>query len=274
MEIVESHVHIWTTDPSVRAHPDPNVRPRTNAPPDELFKAQREVGNVTYTVLIQPRCYLWDNTYLAQTAEVYQDRLVVVGRVNPFDPEAANQLRELMQWPGYRGIRLAPIEDPATVWLDHHSQNDLWEAAAETNATIGLLIKWFQLPQAEEIASRHPTVTVVIDHLGLPDYDDPMSLENLISLVELPNVYVKLSGYPHNTGSPYPYTRARTFIDRTLTAFGSSRIMWGSDWPVCLPYATYGQAFTSAWNLEALTIADRHWIFRKTALEAWRIPGS
>ena len=48
--------------------------------------------------------------------------------------------------------------------------------------------------------------------------------------------------------------------------------MWGSDWPVCLAHATYGQAFRSAWELPWLTDGDRDWIFSRTARAAWRIP--
>ena len=273
MDLVESHVHIWTLrDPQFARHPESDFTPELEAAPADLFAAQDEIGGVAWTVLIQPRYYLWDNTYLAEAAAAHPDRFVVAGRVNPMQPEAPEQLRELMQWPGYRGIRLAATEDPATRWLDDCSQDPLWEVAAETRATIGLLIHWHQLPQAAAMAARHPGVTVVIDHLGFPDYADPGSLENLLALARLPNVYVKLSGYPHNTGDVYPYLRARPFITRMLGAFGASRVMWGSDWPVCLAHATYGQAFTSAWELPVLSDSDRSWIFSRTARTAWRIP--
>ncbi len=273
MDLVESHVHIWTLrGPRFGKHPDSDFMPDREAAPADLFAAQDEAGGVAWTVLIQPRYYLWDNAYLAQAAEAHPDRFVVGGRVDPMHAEASRQLRELMQRPGYRGIRLAATEDPATRWLDDSLQDPLWEAAAETRATIGLLIRWRQLPQAAAMAARHPDVTVVIDHLGFPDYDDPGSLQNLLDLAGLPNVYVKLSGYPHNTGDAYPYLRARPFIERVLGAFGASRVMWGSDWPVCLAHATYGQAFRSAWELPGLTDDDRDGIFNRTARAAWRIP--
>ena len=273
MDIVESHVHLWTiSDPSFRGHPDTNMQPAADATADDLFAAQREAGYVAWTVLIQPRFYLWDNSYLARAAEAHPDRLVVAGRVDPFRSDAPDCLRELMQRPGYRGIRLAATEDPETRWLDHHTQDPLWEAAAESSATMGLLIHWYQLPQAEEMASRHPGVTIVIDHLGFPDYADPKSLENLLALADQPNVYVKLSGYPHNSGDAYPYVRTHPFIERALGAFGASRVMWGSDWPVCLSNATYRETFRSAWELDALTDSGREWIFGRTARTAWRIP--
>ena len=60
------------------------------------------------------------------------------------------------------------------------------------------------------MAARHPEVTVVIDHLGSPDYRDPDSLTNLLALSERPNVFVKLSGYPSGTRAAYPYSEAHT----------------------------------------------------------------
>ena len=273
MNLIESHVHIWTiSDPRYPGHPDGAFTPDRDATPDDLLAAQEEIGGVDWTVLIQPRYYLWDNAYLAQAALDHPDRLVVVGRVDPMHPAAAEQLRELMQRPGYRGIRLAPNSNPDDRWLDHPSQDHLWEAAAETQATVGLLIDWYQLPQAEEMARRHPSVSVVIDHLGSPDYEDPSSLDNLIAVAGRPNVYVKLSGYPYGTGEAYPYATAHAYIERAFRGFGAERLMWGSDWPVCLSAASYEQAFRSAWELPFLSDDDRAWIFERTAREAWRIP--
>ena len=98
MDLVESHVHIWTVrDPRYARHPDSDTQPDIEAAPDELFRAQDEIGGVRWTVLIQPRYYLWDNTYLAQAAVDYPDRFVVAGRVDPRVPGAAARLRELMQ---------------------------------------------------------------------------------------------------------------------------------------------------------------------------------
>ena len=274
MDLVESHVHIWTVrDPRYARHPDSDTQPDIEAAPDELFRAQDEIGGVRWTVLIQPRYYLWDNTYLAQAAVDYPDRFVVAGRVDPRVPGAAARLRELMQWPGYRGFRLAPNTDLTVRWLDDRDQDALWAEAAATEATIGLLIARAQLPQAAEMATRHPDVTMVIDHLGSPDYSDPVSLENLLALAEYPQVYVKVSGYPTGTGSAYPYRSGHEFIERVYRAFGAERLMWGTDWPVCLARATYQEAFESAWELPFFSNADRRWVFGDTARRAWRIEG-
>jgi L-fuconolactonase len=271
MDLVESHVHIWTIrDRRYGAHPDSDTHPDIEAGPSELFKAQDEVGGVRWTVLIQPRYYLWDNTYLAQAATDFPDRFVVVGRVDPLAAGAADRLRELMQWPGYRGFRLAPNTDPEQ-WLDGADQDPLWTAAASTGATIGLLIAWGQLPQAAEMARRHPDVTIVIDHLGSPYYSDPSSIENLLRLADFPSVYVKLSGYPGGTSEGYPYRTTHPLIERVYGAFGADRLMWGTDWPVCLSRATYREAFESAWNLPFLSDDDRQWVFNGTARKAWRI---
>ncbi len=273
MNLIESHVHVWTvSDPRYPAHPEAAARRHDDHPADDLFAAQRSIGGVAWTVLIQPSHYMWDNEYLAQAALDHPDKFVVAGRIDPRLPDAPTQLRELMQRPGYRGLRLAANESPEDHWLDHHSQDALWEAAAEEHATMGLLINWYQLPQAEEMAQRHPDVTIVIDHLGRPDYQDPRSLDNLIALAEQPSIHVKLSGYPHGSGDSFPYAETHAFIERAFRAYGAERLMWGTDWPVCLDAATYEQAYRSAWELEFLSDDDRAWIFENTARKAWRIP--
>ena len=272
MDLVESHVHIWTIrDPRFGRHPDSDFTPELEAAPADLFDAQDQIGGVARTVLIQPRYYLWDNSYLIQAAERYPDRLVVAGRVDPLAPDAPHALRELMRHPGLRGIRLAPNTDPEKPWLDDVSQDALWETAADTNATIGLLINWRLLPLADAMAARHPDVTGVVDHLGSPNYQDPDSLSNLLALSERPNVFVKVSGYPNGTRAAYPYREAHALIERVYRAYGAQRLMWGTDWPVCLSSASYQEAFDSAWKLPFFSDADREWIFAGTARRAWRI---
>ena len=272
---IESHVHVWTiTDP---AYPmaqgnDSTFTPERDATPDALFKAQAEIGGVDWTVLIQPRYYMYDNSYLAQAALDYPNKFVVAGRVDPLHRDAAQHLRELMQRPGYRGIRLSPNSNPAVRWLDSATQDPLWEAAAETNATMGLLIDWYQLPQAEAMAERHPTTTIVIDHVGRPDYNDISTLDNLIAMAEKPNVYVKLSGYQGRVINDKPHGLAYQCAERMYRAYGRERVMWGTDWPVCLNSVSYQQAFEIAWSSSFLTEADRAWVFEHTARKAWRIP--
>ena len=93
MDLVESHVHIWTIrDRRFGRHPDSDFTPELEAAPEDLFAAQDEVGGVAWTVLIQPRYYLWDNTYLANAAAVHPDRLVVAGRVNPMTGRCARAI--------------------------------------------------------------------------------------------------------------------------------------------------------------------------------------
>jgi L-fuconolactonase len=87
-----------------------------------------------------------------------------------------------------------------------------------------------------EIAERHPTLTVIADHLGLAqpptaEREDPpfRSLPGLLELARFPNVAVKVSGVPGLSRERFPFTDVLPHLHRVIEAFGAERLMWGSD---------------------------------------------
>ena len=86
------------------------------------------------------------------------------------------------------------------------------------------------------IAERHSGLTVIVDHLGIPQPptftpDTPpfKTLPKLLELARFPNVALKLSGIPTLSLEPFPYTDIWKSLHRVIDAFGGDRLMWGSD---------------------------------------------
>ncbi len=87
-----------------------------------------------------------------------------------------------------------------------------------------------------EIARRHPDLTVIIDHLALPQppthprESPPLkSMPEVLALAAIPNIAAKLSGLPTLSQQPYPYPDLWPHLRRVIDAFGCDRLMWGSD---------------------------------------------
>jgi L-fuconolactonase len=102
-----------------------------------------------------------------------------------------------------------------------------------------------------EIARRFPALRMVIDHLGTPSSDWARHLE---FAAEFPQVYCKLSRVTRLMPSPRPY------VQHALAAFGPERLMFGSDWPACLPEATWKAslaAFTQAIGAQTVEIREK-----------------
>jgi L-fuconolactonase len=139
-----------------------------------------------------------------------------------------------------------------------------------------LLIFERQLPQAIEFADRHPHQTIVLDHLAKPRARnhqlDPWA-SHVRQLAERENVFCKFSGLVTEADwKSWSEAELKVYWDVVLDAFGPRRIMFGSDWPVCLLATSYRswydicRRFTSG-----LSQDEQACIFGGTAMEAYRI---
>ena len=115
-----------------------------------------------------------------------------------------------------------------------------------------------KLPLLRELAGRHPDTRVVIDHLGLAQpYEPPAppepfaDLSNVLSLAELDNVAIKISGACTLSHEPFPYPDIWSPLGNIFDAFGFDRCMWGTDWTRAVELLTYEQ------GVEAFRVTDR-----------------
>lgn len=146
---------------------------------------------------------------------------------------------------------------------------------ADAGLAYDLLALPHQLPAAIATARALPELTFVLDHLSKPPIGSG-ELRPWVSLIrELaaePNVFCKLSGMvteADRTG--WTIADLRPYADEVLDAFGPSRVMFGSDWPVCLLAASYEEVVRAAEEVtDRLTAAERAEVFGGTAARAYR----
>ncbi|MBP2350953.1 L-fuconolactonase [Kribbella aluminosa] len=126
------------------------------------------------------------------------------------------------------GVRSPPADqtDPDLLTDPAHVRGV--RAATDAGLAVDLLIRPSALIGAARLAAVVPEARLVLDHLGNPITATPEWRAGLQALAEHPNVTVKLSGTAHlATGD------LRALVDVALEHFGSERLMFGSDWPVC-----------------------------------------
>ncbi|WP_406067799.1 amidohydrolase family protein [Micromonospora sp. NBC_01638] len=245
--IVDAHHHLW-----VRArHPQPWIDPVTMAAidadfePADLAPLARAAG-VSATVVVQSIASEAETVDLLTVAA--EDTLVrgVVGWVDLTAADVANRIGRLRAARG--GERLVGIRhlvqgetDPA--YLDRSDVRRGIAAVGAAGLVFDLLVRQHQLAMAARLAHDLPEVSFVLDHLGKPALGRPEMAEwsrDLRALAESPNTTAKLSGLvtevPRSHWTPGDL---RPVVEEALDAFGPDRLMFGSDWPVCLLASSY-----------------------------------
>ncbi|WP_433652004.1 amidohydrolase family protein [Micromonospora zamorensis] len=245
--IVDAHHHLWAR----ARHPQPWIDPVTMAAidadfePADLAPVARAVG-VTATVVVQSIASEAETVDLLAVAA--GDTLVrgVVGWVDLTADDVAERLGRLRAAPG--GERLVGIRhlvqsetDPA--YLDRPDVRRGIAAVGAAGLVFDLLVRQHQLPMAARLAHDLPQVRFVLDHLGKPALGRPEMTEwtrGLRALAASPNTTAKLSGLVTEVErSPWMTEDLRPAVEGALDTFGPDRLMYGSDWPVCLLASSY-----------------------------------
>jgi L-fuconolactonase len=266
--LIDSHVHIWKHDPAFPfaqgAHPAPE-----DASVETLLELMR-VNGVDRTVLIQVIHYLWDNSYLADVLKRYPGRFRAVCRVNPEDPKAPDQLSRLTEEQGFHGVRISPGAGGEGDWIRSSLMPPLWRRCVQLKVPMTILTPVTRLPDLVPLIERNPELIVVIDHMADCPLDKPDHLKLLTTLASYPRVFVKISHMWSVSKQAYPYRDTNEQVKLIYKSFGAKRLMWGTDWPICLKQLSYREAVDLFRNyLDFIPREDHEQILYGTVQRVW-----
>jgi len=239
--IVDAHLHVWKPAPDF---PDPGattVSPQCDVPL-ELFAQYMDEYGVNRGVLVQPLYPGEDNSYVADAAAGQPDRYKAVCVVDPRKPDAADRLEYWAGERGCKGLRLRPEVPEEGEVFGRPSTFELWKAAGRLGVVVNLLTGFTHLPAVAAMARRFPHVRVIIDHMAHPPVGaGPRTAvyRPLLSLADLPNVRVKVSGAYYCSRQPYPHQDCAELLRVLYDQFGPGRLIWGSDFPHVLLKSGY-----------------------------------
>jgi L-fuconolactonase len=277
---VDAHHHVW--DLTVR--PEPWITGAEMAPINRTFglvdlAPHAKAAGVTSTVLVQTLPDLAETRdFLALAAE--RDLVgAVTGWVDLTSPSVADDLAALREAPGggfLRAIRhgVQSEEDPA--WLCRPDVRHGLAAVADAGLRYELLTIPVQLPAAVDTVAALPDLAFVLDHCSKPviarDELDPWAAR-IRELAGRPNVTCKLSGLVTEADwVTWDVATLRPYVEVVLSAFGPERVMFGSDWPVCLLASSYAEWVEAAAELTAgLGPAERADVFGRTARRVYAL---
>ena len=276
---VDAHHHVW--DLGVRDQPwTAELAPlRRSFGLDELRPSL--VGHVIdATVLVQTVCVAEETFELLALAAAEPVVAGVVGWVDLTDPGVADRLAELRAAAGGRwlvGVRHQVQEEPDPAWLGRADVRRGLAAVASAGLVYELLVRPHQLPAAVDVVRSLAELQFVLDHGGKPDVSGPPAaawLEAIAKIAAAPNVAVKLSGLTSEAPPGWTVEMLRPFVGPLIGSFGPERVMFGSDWPVCLLGGGYDATIDAAEQLTTqLDAAARRLIFGEVAVGVYGLGG-
>jgi L-fuconolactonase len=277
---VDAHHHVW--DLAARDQPWTADFPALHRSfsIDDLTPLLRR-SNVHSTLIVQTLNVAEETPELLALAKECDAVAGVVGWVDLTREEVRQDLDRLRAMTGGEylvGIRHVALLEEDENWLCLPSVLEGLGAVEESGLTYDLLIRHQQIPAAIEAVKSRLGLKFVLNHIGNPGIGtreiEPWRSQ-LQQLARYENVAVKLSGLVtsanHSQANPsrWRVKDFEPFVDVVLSAFGAERVMFGSDWPVCLISATYAEVVGVASQLTAnLSSAERDLIFGQTA-KAW-----
>lgn len=277
--IIDTHLEVWSFNPQFPfrdpEHPELK-RVAVEAPVENEVAEMREFG-LKYAVLINPRYYGWDNSYISHSLREYPRLFVAHGLLNPFDPDPPARLRYWMIEHDFQGMRFSPLYDPRSTWLNSPRLYPLWREAERLGAVFNFYILPHQMPMLEDMAGRFPGVKIVIDHLGKPDLRAPdpwTDFRKMFRLKRFPQVWVSASEpYEISLTKRFPYRDTYTFFKATYEEFGPRQLVWGTGYPKPrweLPMDKELEFVDQ--TLDFYSPADRELILGENALRIWKFP--
>lgn len=231
--------------------------------------ARMKANQVDRTVLIQVIHYRWDNSYLVDCLRRFPKLFVGVCRVNPEDPAAPDHLAEWTE-KGCQGVRLSPAAGADGDWIRGNLMPPLWKRCEDLRVPMTLLLPSSRLRDLPPLLDRHPDLRVVIDHMADCAPQDERAIADLLSLARYPRLFVKITHPWSLSDQAYPFHDSWPLLQRVRDAFGSARLMGGTDWPIKTELCSYEQRLALYRDqLPFFNAEERADILHRTAQRVW-----
>jgi L-fuconolactonase len=271
---IDTHHHFWKYDPVQYdwITDDMAVIRRDFKPAD--LRLETEKAGISGVISVQARETVDETQTLLTYANANDFIKGVVGWVPLNDPSVSDVIGKLALNRKLRGVRHLLQGEPDPDYMLREDFNRGIAALRQFGLVYDILIYERQMPQTIQFVDRHPDQVFVLDHFGKPRVKarevSPWR-ERMFELAKRPNVYCKLSGLVTEADyHGWTEEQLTPYFDVALGAFGPKRLMFGSDWPVCLVATTY-----SNWvrivkaHLSGLSEAEQTQIWSTTAIKAY-----
>ena len=274
--MIDSHQHFWQVGrfdyPWMTS--DLGVLYRDYLPDDLAPILAR--NDVEKTVLVQASNSIAESSWLLNLADENSFIAGIVGWVDLMSPDIDAQLVELTTHPKFKGVRHLVESEPQDDWLVQPAVLSGLRRLSAYGLSYDLLVHTRHLKYVPQVAETCPELALVIDHLAKP----PIARNEINEWSQAfkphasyPNIHCKLSGLVTEANwTSWQTDDLRPFVEFALESLGPERLMFGSDYPVCLLASSYDRVLASLQEiLTNLSDDEREKIFSGNAARVYRV---
>ena len=270
----DSHHHFWSYSQSEYGwiHDDMRTIRRSFLPLD-LKREIAEVG-IDGVVSVQARQTLTETEDLLSWAQEHDFIRGVVGWVPLVSDSVQADIEMFADRDELKGVRHVLQDEPDDHYMLRDDFNRGVALLKDFDLAYDILIFERHLPQTLQFVDRHPQQVFVLDHVAKPRIKKGL-LEpwqtNITQLAQRPNVYCKVSGMATEADwGAWTEEQLTPYFDTVFSVFGPKRLMFGSDWPMCLLATSYEHWFRLVEKYVArLSDSEQERFWDGTAVEAY-----
>lgn len=277
---IDAHHHLWQP-----LRGDYDWMPQDSAilnrhyDPSDLVPHLKAHG-IDGTVLVQASASVHETEYMLGLADATPFIKGVVGWIDFEDPGHLSHLRRLAKHPKFLGVRPMIQDIPDVNWMLRDDIQWAYRAIIDLDLTFDALGFPQHLANFATLMDRYPEMRVVYDHCMKPQIRDQQAgrdafsawADGMSQLAKNTAGYCKFSGLVTEADDGWGVDDLRPFADHVIKVFGTDRVMWGSDWPVCRLQAEYESWITAAQTLTAdLSAEAKADVFGGTAARFYRL---
>jgi L-fuconolactonase len=273
---IDAHQHFW--------HPHrgdygwmPKDDPILTRPydPSHLVPEITAAG-IDGTVLVQAAPSIEETEYMLGIADATPWVLGVVGWVDFENPRHLAHLQRLARHPKFKGVRPMIQDIPDDSWMLRADVQWGFQALIDLDLTFDALGFPRHLAHFHTILTRYPDLRAVVDHCMKPQVRAPDGFQHwadgIARIARDTQARCKFSGLITETDADWTVADLGPYAAHVLKVFGPSRVMWGSDWPVCRLRGDYADWRQAALDLtHDLSPEARAMVFGGTATAFYRL---
>ena len=239
---IDAHQHFWIYDQQRDSWMNDDMRLiRKDFLPQDLFPLLQQ-NNIDGCIAVQADQSADETDFLLQLADENDFIKAVVGWIDLPAANIEEQLEKYLSYKKLKGFRHIVQDEPENFLLSEDFCRGI-SLLKNYQFTYDILVYSSQLPTVLRFIELFPDQRFVIDHIGKPHIKNGKNEQwknEMKQIAKHPNIYCKLSGMVTEADwKSWTVADFQPYIAIVLENFGTERVMFGSDWPVCLLAASY-----------------------------------